>query len=159
MPHVRQSCKAKHPEEVLEASSGWMDRVGVLIMELYENMTLGCERSLYPATSGFDFECTHVVEPERIQKPVALMAIAYCWCVATGKWLNSIKEIKIKKYGGKEIGLFRHKLNELGEVLLNISDRFDAFGQLAERFLDSVIPVRKCLNKVDLRCSCFLYCT
>lgn len=55
MPHVRRSCKAKHSEEVLEASSGWMDRVGVLIMELHENMTLGCKRNFRAATSGFDF--------------------------------------------------------------------------------------------------------
>ena len=40
---------------------------------------------------------THVVEPERVQKLLALMAIAYCWCVSTGEWLNSIKPIKIKE--------------------------------------------------------------
>ena len=57
-------------------------------------------------TRGFDFECTHVVEPERVQKLLALMAIAYCWCVSTGEWLNSIKPLKIKKHGGKRSACF-----------------------------------------------------
>ena len=110
-------------------------------------------------TRGFDFECTHVVEPERVQKLVALMAIAYCWCVATGKWMNSIKEIKTKKHGRKEISLFRHGLNELRDALLNISDRFDAFRELAARLFESADPDRKCLNKVDSKYSHFLSCT
>ena len=110
-------------------------------------------------TRGFDFECTHVVEPERVRKLAALMAIAYCWCVATGKLMNSIKEIKTKKHGRKEISLFRHGLNELRDVLLNISERFDAFGELAARFFESADPDRKCLNKVDLKYSDFLSCT
>jgi hypothetical protein len=110
-------------------------------------------------TRGFDFECTHVVEPERVQKLLALMAVAYCWCVSTGEWLNSKKPIRIKKHGRKEISLFRHGLDELREVLLNISDRFEAFRALAARFFEAAVPARKCLNKVDLKYSRFLSCT
>ena len=59
----------------------------------------------------------------------------------------------------KAISLFRHGLDELREVLLNISDRFEAFRSLAARFFEAAVPGRKCLNKVDSQYSRFLSCT
>jgi hypothetical protein len=43
---------------------------------------------------GFRFEDTHMTEPERISKLIALMAIAFGWAHHTGEWLHHQKPIK-----------------------------------------------------------------
>jgi len=78
----------------------------------------GCLKS-----RGFRFESTHMTNPERISKLLALLAIAFCWCHITGEWLHSQKPIKIKKHGRKAISIFRYGLDQLREILLNISNR------------------------------------
>ncbi|MCP4460971.1 MAG: transposase, partial [Cytophagales bacterium] len=45
---------------------------------------------------GFNFEDTHMTFPDRIDKLIALPAIAFSWRHATGEWCNSQKPIKIK---------------------------------------------------------------
>lgn len=81
-------------------------------------------------TRGFNFESTHMAKPERIGKLVALLAIAFCWCHITGEWLNSQKTIKIKKHGRMAISIFRYGLDELRQILLNISAKMDAFKKM-----------------------------
>jgi len=43
-------------KEVFETSERWIDRVGVLIVELHDRFRPGCSRSFYAATEGFDNE-------------------------------------------------------------------------------------------------------
>ncbi len=108
---------------------------------------------------GFDFECTHVSEPDRLQKLFALMAIAYCWCVFTGEWLNSVKEIKLKKHGRKEISLFLHGLCELREILLNMGERSRILGKWIRRFFEAASGNGRIKNNFNSEISCFLSCT
>lgn len=76
---------------------------------------------------GFDFESTHMTAPERIEKLVALLGLAFCWCHKTGEWISLQKEIKTKKHGRKAISIFRLGLDELREIVLNISCRVGDF--------------------------------
>ncbi len=85
----------------------------------------GCLKS-----RGFRFESTHMTNPERISKLLALLAIAFCWCHITGEWLHSHKPIKIKKHGRKAISIFRYGLDQLREILLNISYRMRDFKKM-----------------------------
>lgn len=43
-------------KEVLDASSGWIDKVGLIVAELHDRFRPGCSRSFYNATNGFDME-------------------------------------------------------------------------------------------------------
>jgi FkbM family methyltransferase len=43
-------------KEVFEGAPSWIDRVGILIIELHDRLTAGCSRSVYGATQGFDLE-------------------------------------------------------------------------------------------------------
>ncbi len=52
----------------------------------------GCLKS-----RGFCFEDTHLTNPERIAKLVALLAIAFAWAYRTGEWLHTQKPIPFKK--------------------------------------------------------------
>jgi hypothetical protein len=42
--------------EVLRDPSAWIGNVDTLIVELHERLKLGCNRSFYNATNGFDDE-------------------------------------------------------------------------------------------------------
>jgi FkbM family methyltransferase len=42
--------------EVFADPSAWIDRVGVIVIELHERLKSGCNRSVYCATNGFDVE-------------------------------------------------------------------------------------------------------
>ena len=48
-------------------------------------------------TRGFNFESTHLIDPERIKKLVAVLAITFCWCHITGEWAQTLKANKDKK--------------------------------------------------------------
>jgi Transposase DDE domain len=48
-------------------------------------------------TRGFRFEDTHLSEGERINKLVALLALAFTWAHLTGEWLAQHQPIRFKK--------------------------------------------------------------
>jgi hypothetical protein len=79
---------------------------------------------------GFRFEDTHLTEPERIDKLVALLAITFCWCHFTGEWLHKQKPIPIKTHGRKAKSIFRLGLDHLREMLLNISEKMQNFKKM-----------------------------
>ncbi|MBF0496779.1 MAG: transposase, partial [Deltaproteobacteria bacterium] len=85
--------------------------------ERWEIETLfGCLKS-----RGFRFESTHITDPERINKMIALLAIAFCWCHLTSEWLVERKPIPIKKHGRKAKSIFRYGygLGSLRDALVN----------------------------------------
>jgi len=43
-------------KEVFETSLSWIDRVGVIIVELHDHFKNGCSRSVYAATNNFELE-------------------------------------------------------------------------------------------------------
>jgi hypothetical protein len=69
-------------------------------------------------TRGFNFEDTHLTHPDRIEKLVAMMAIALVWCLLIGQWQATINELKLKKHGRKPKSLFRRGLDFLRNALL-----------------------------------------
>ena len=71
-------------------------------------------------TRGFNLEDTHLVDPERIAKILAVLAVAFCWAHAVGEWKNAHKPIPIKKHGRRAASIFRHGLDELRRVLFQI---------------------------------------
>ena len=79
---------------------------------------------------GFRFKSTHLTKPDRINKLVALLAIAFCWCHLTGEWVHEQKPIPIKKHGRKAKSIFRVGLDHLREILLNISEKMQEFKKI-----------------------------
>ena len=85
---------------------------------------------------GFDLEQTHLVHLERIEKLIALLAIAFTWAHLVGEWIAQTQPLKIKNHGRKERSLFRYGLDHLQYVLLNIQDQMHQFFQCIGLFLD-----------------------
>jgi Transposase DDE domain len=77
----------------------------------------GCLKS-----RGFCLESTHLVEPERLSRMIALLTIGLCWAFRTGEWLAEQKPIEIKKHGRKARSIFRYGLDHLRRVLLNLEE-------------------------------------
>ena len=48
---------------------------------------------------GFNLEDTHLTKKDRIEKLLALMAIAFVWSYITGEYFERIEPIKLKKKG------------------------------------------------------------
>ena len=67
--------------------------------------------------------------PDRIDKLIALLAIAFSWCHSTGEWSHSQQPVKIKKHGRKVISLFRLGLDYISRILHNISDLYHEFNK------------------------------
>jgi len=93
---------------------------------------------------GFNFEDTHMIDPERIKKLMALLAIAFCWAHKVGEWKHEHKPIKIKTHGRPAVSLFRYGLDHLVDVIGNLFFKSDAF--------------KNCLDKIKLSepCRAFL---
>ena len=70
-------------------------------------------------TRGFNFENTHLVHLERIEKLLALLAITFTLCHILGIWRNEIEPIKIKRHQRKAKSLFRYGLDFLRRLLFN----------------------------------------
>ena len=103
---------AKDPQHAIE---DYLQRWGIETL-------FGCLKS-----RGFRFESTHITKVDRIEKLVALLAVAFCWCHLTGQWCHAQTPIKIKKHGRKEKSLFRYGLDFLREVLLDLTEKSREF--------------------------------
>lgn len=68
-------------------------------------------------TRGFCLEATHVTDPERLKKLLALVALAFCWAHVVGEWLARQKPLPLKKHGRKAVSLFRHGFDYLRRIL------------------------------------------
>jgi hypothetical protein len=89
----------------------------------------GCLKS-----RGFRLEETHVIEPERLKKLIALLALAFCWAHVVGEWLSRQKALPTKKHGRLAKSIFRYGLDHLRRILCNLADRFQqiAFRQVTQ---------------------------
>ena len=76
---------------------------------------------------GFNLEETHLIHPDRIEKLIALLAIACAWAHIIGQWIAKTNPLKIKKHGRMEKSLFRYGLDHLQYVLLNINQQYQQF--------------------------------
>lgn len=69
---------------------------------------------------GFHLEDTHVTCPERLARLLGLLAVAYCWAFAAGKWLAAVKPLKVKKHGRAPASLVRRGLDYLRPVAVQL---------------------------------------
>ena len=86
-------------------------------------------------TRGFCLESTHLTDPKRLRKLVALLTLALCWAIKTGLLLHRLKPISLKKHGRRAKSLFRLGLDHLRQLVLNPSHYTLSDFQLSLPFL------------------------
>lgn len=111
-------------EYVIVASSTESDEIlqDYALRWKIENL-FGCLKS-----RGFCLEETHVTRPEKLEKLLALLTVAFCWAYIAGEWLARTNPIKIKKHGRLAKSIFRHGFDYLRRILCNqdcLTKRFD----------------------------------
>ncbi|BFM38141.1 IS4 family transposase [Synechocystis sp. LKSZ1] len=70
-------------------------------------------------TRGFCIESTHFKDPERLSKLFALLTLALCWAMQTGRFIAQHTPIPIKNHGRKAKSVFRTGFDHLQHLLLN----------------------------------------
>ena len=70
-------------------------------------------------SGGFNFEDTHLTDPQRIAKLIALECVAFIWVYLVGISRNAAFPIKIKNHGRKTYSLFKYGLMFVANALLN----------------------------------------
>ena len=78
-------------------------------------------------TRGFRMEDTHITAPEKIEKLLFVLAIAFCWSYKLGIIKDAEKAIPLKGHGRMSISLFRLGLDYLRSALLAIERKIDEF--------------------------------
>jgi len=75
-------------------------------------------------SSGFNIEDTHLIEPNRIEKLLTVVMLAFTWAYIVGVFLNNnIKPIRILKHGRRAKSFFKYGLEYIAKILLNQSTR------------------------------------
>lgn len=62
-------------------------------------------------TRGFRMEDTHITDPDKIEKMVFVLAIAFCWAYRTGDIQDQTQAIEVKTHGRRARSVFREGLN------------------------------------------------
>lgn len=66
---------------------------------------------------GFNLEATHLKDLTKLKKLVALVSIAYSFCLGFGLYFHEkVQNIKIKKHGRKSVSLSRLGINLIREI-------------------------------------------
>ena len=71
-------------------------------------------------SSGFQLECTHVADPDRLGRLLMAVMIAFAWCYKVGDHLDThVRPIKVKKHGRRAVSVFKYGLDYISECLLS----------------------------------------
>ena len=89
-------------------------------------------------SKGFNFEDTHITKPERIEKLLVLLTIAFCWAHKTDEWKHEQKPIEIKNHGRKAVSYFRYGLDVIRDIVLNGVREADNFLHQIVKFLVTI---------------------
>jgi hypothetical protein len=68
-------------------------------------------------TRGFRMEDTHITDPDKIEKVVFVLAIAFCWAYRVGDIEDHTQAIEVKTHGRKARSLFREGLNQIRRAI------------------------------------------
>lgn len=82
-------------------------------------------------TRGFRMEDTHVTDPDKIEKMLFVLTIAFCWAYRTGEWTSEVKPIAKKTHGRKAKSLFRLGLDIIRRAILRITSHLTEFLHIA----------------------------
>jgi hypothetical protein len=96
----------------------------------------GCLKS-----RGFNFEDTHITDPNRLSKMLGLLVLAFAWAYRMGEVLNGEKSpIPFKETLQRPLkSLFRHGLDFLRNIVLNLHEKIEDF-MYALQFLSCPAP-------------------
>lgn len=79
---------------------------------------------------GFRMEDTHVTDPDKIEKILFVLAIAFCWAYRTGEIQSKITPIRKKTHGRKSKSIFRLGLDIIRRAFIKIESNINEIKQI-----------------------------
>lgn len=76
---------------------------------------------------GFQLEQTHLADPKRLSKLVALLSLNLVWVYHLGQWAHQQKPIPLKNHGRLAKSVFARGFALLNHLVLNWVTKFDDF--------------------------------
>lgn len=70
-------------------------------------------------TRGFNMEDTHLTDPNRIMKLIAVLAVSFAWAHKLGEWQHQVKPIVTKNHGRKAESIFHYGLRLLRQLIFS----------------------------------------
>ena len=106
------------------------EKPDTIIEDYYQRWAIetmfGCLKS-----RGFNMEETHMTEPERMDKLMGILVLAFTWCLIAGQWhCGDVKCLPLNKHYRPARALFREGLDLLRRVLLNDEAKGEAISFL-----------------------------
>ncbi|PWY54065.1 hypothetical protein DGG96_19110 [Legionella qingyii] len=89
-------------------------------------------------TKGWRFEDTRIIDPQRIEKLLVLLALGFVWAHRIGEWKATIKPIPLKKIRNQKRpknSFFRLGLDHLRDLLTNSKIKIKLFLNLSNWIL------------------------
>ena len=82
-------------------------------------------------THGFNFEDTHLTDPERVDRLLAVLTLTAMWAIHVGEWANEQRPIRQKATLGRpQYGLFRYGLDILHRTVAKLERFAEVFYHL-----------------------------
>ena len=100
-------------------------------------------------TRGFNFESTHLCDPERISNLLVILTIAYCWSYRCGDLIDNVKPIKRKNHGRRIKSVFRYGYDVIRKILINLEQLTEVFSCIIDIIQAPGKPI-DCLKLVEL---------
>jgi len=96
---------------------------------------------------GFDIEATHLQDLQRLKKLMALVCIAFVWCLTIGIWNHeNVKKISTKNHGYKSKSYFRNGLDKFRKVIKRIDKLFSQFEIIVDVLWEKITKINICYN-------------
>ena len=76
---------------------------------------------------GFNIEDTHITNPEKLERLLGVVTIAFCWAYKTGDYVDEHEEIPKKSHGRKIRSVFKTGYVYMKSLLANLSNRYDEY--------------------------------
>ena len=85
---------------------------------------------------GFNFEETHLTKKDRVDKLMAILAMAVAWVHKIGEWRDDLRPIKLKKFRCGQVrpqySYFRYGLDYIREIIFHKENRLQQFLECLE---------------------------
>lgn len=118
---ISQAEGAKEPIIVV-SNHKFSDAIGLYLRRWEIETLFSCLK-----TRGFRMEDTHMTAPERIEKLLFVLAIAFVWSYKLGEVESAKRPIPIKSHGRLSKSLFRLGLDYLRSFLTSIEKKIEGF--------------------------------
>lgn len=79
---------------------------------------------------GFRLEDTHITDPNKIEKLIFVVALAFCWAYRKGEIKSGKIPIKTKSHGRKAKSLFREGLDQIRRVFMRGRSKIDDLSEI-----------------------------